>query len=72
MKKQNIVLGLITLILGGLLMTACFYGFKHLYFFPYGDKWAMCAMFEIVIAIPTFYLSISFFNEKENESKSKR
>jgi hypothetical protein len=71
MKKTNILLGFITLLLGGGLMTGLFLLFKHITLRIDNDKWGMCFMLELVLGLATAFISFSFFYEAYNEENKK-
>jgi hypothetical protein len=60
MRKTSITLAIITVIGGISLMIGCFFLFKYMPWRVDGDKWAMCAMFEAIIAVLTLLLFGSF------------
>jgi len=71
MKRQNIITGVIALILGGTLMVGLFFLFKNITFRIDGDKWGMCFLLELVLGFATAFISFSFFYEAYNEENKK-
>ncbi|MTK53317.1 hypothetical protein [Paludibacter sp.] len=68
MRKTSIILAVITAIGGISLMVGCFFLFKHMPWRIDGDKWAMCVMFETIIAIFTLFLFGSFIYDYKKEN----
>lgn len=72
MKKTSIILGILTLIAGIVAMTAFYFGFKYLPWRIDGDKMIMCALFELIIAFATLFVSGSFFHDATKNEKRTR
>ncbi len=60
MKKTSITCAIIAAIVGICLMVGCFFLFKYMPLRIDGDKWAMWAMFEVIIAVFTLFFFGSF------------
>lgn len=68
MRKREVVKGLMTLVVGLLIMVLLIVAFKYMPWRIDGDKWMMCAMLEGITATITIICAASYFY---NESSKK-
>lgn len=72
MKRTNILLGILTILIGIAAMVSIYFGFKYLPLQIQGDKFGMCLMFEAMILVLVIFISGSFFCDATKDQTGTR